>query len=136
MKKFVLLLALILCTGIIAMSQPRVVVKGYVSDSDGPLPGVCVYIQGTSTGTRTDFDGFYSIACNIGQTLVYSCIGYQDRAFRITYQTEIDVYMDIDEDEIVIITPTGVSDMIAMSSLPEERPSKWFFRPWKYYYDV
>ena len=38
-------------------------VSGTVVDSDGnPIPGVTVFISGTSQGTTTDFDGNYSIS--------------------------------------------------------------------------
>ena len=32
-------------------------VSGLVSDSDGPLPGATVIVQGTNNGVSTDFDG-------------------------------------------------------------------------------
>lgn len=37
------------------------VVRGTVSDANGPLPGANVIEQGTSNGVSTDFDGYYEI---------------------------------------------------------------------------
>lgn len=50
-------------------------ISGYVSDDSGPLPGVSVLIQGTTIGTETDFDGYYSIIVNPGDVLQFSYIG-------------------------------------------------------------
>ena len=51
-------------------------VTGNVSDATGPLPGVNIIKQGTSTGTQTDFDGNYSIASAVGDVLVFCLVGY------------------------------------------------------------
>ena len=54
-------------------------ITGTVSDENAlPIPGVNVIVQGTSNGTQTDFDGNYSITVNVGQTLVYSYVGYKN----------------------------------------------------------
>ncbi len=52
-------------------------VTGTVSDNSGPVPGVNIIVQGTTTGTQTDFDGNYSL--DVGSVmlyLVFSFIGY------------------------------------------------------------
>ena len=53
--------------------------SGYVTTGNHEkLPGVNVYIKGTSTGTVTNEDGFYSLKLPEGNTtIVYSFIGYQ-----------------------------------------------------------
>ena len=48
---------------------------GTVTDSSLPLPGVNVVIEGTSSGTQTDFDGKYTIMVNKGDVLVFSYLG-------------------------------------------------------------
>ncbi|MEQ8419798.1 MAG: carboxypeptidase-like regulatory domain-containing protein, partial [Arenibacter algicola] len=51
-------------------------ISGTVTDQDGlPLPGVNILVEGTTTGTQTDFDGLYSIDASVGQVLVFSYIG-------------------------------------------------------------
>lgn len=61
---------------------------GLISDEyDMPLPGVSVYVKGTSTGTVTDFDGLYTLVVKAGEiegsslTLVYSYIGFKVQEF-------------------------------------------------------
>jgi hypothetical protein len=52
-------------------------VSGTVMDENNqPLPGATVIVQGTTTGTFTDFDGKYQINAAQGQTLVFSYVGY------------------------------------------------------------
>lgn len=60
-------------------------ISGTVTDeNDLPIPGVNVIVKGTSSGTQTDFDGMYSISVNVGQTLVYSYVGYKNVERAIT----------------------------------------------------
>ena len=50
-------------------------ITGTVSDETGALPGVSVLIEGTTTGTETDFDGNYTIMANEGDNLRFSFVG-------------------------------------------------------------
>ena len=51
-------------------------ITGTVTDADGvPLPGANIVIEGTATGTQTDFDGNYSIEASEGQVLLFTYIG-------------------------------------------------------------
>lgn len=78
-KTFLKLLAavLLLLNGTMLFSQEKKTVGGVVSDETGPVPGVGVMISGTTTGTMTDADGRYSIVCVKGQTIEFSCMGYE-----------------------------------------------------------
>tara|TARA_B100000378_G_scaffold277902_1_gene279397 strand:+ start:3172 stop:6177 length:3006 start_codon:yes stop_codon:yes gene_type:complete len=59
-------------------NQNQQIISGTLSDHEGvPLPGVNVYVKGSSTGTMSNMDGHYSIRASIGDTLVYSYVGYQ-----------------------------------------------------------
>lgn len=52
-------------------------VSGIVTDVSGALPGVSVLIDGTTIGTETNFDGYYSITLPEGATTIsYSYLGY------------------------------------------------------------
>ena len=52
-------------------------VSGTVSDESGmPVAGVNIIVQGTSSGTQSDFDGNYSIMVNEGSILAFSYVGY------------------------------------------------------------
>jgi Ca-activated chloride channel family protein len=70
----------------------NVAISGTVTDDGGlPLPGANVIIRGTSTGTQTDFDGRYSIEAQLGQTLVYSYVGFETEEVRVGTNKIIDV---------------------------------------------
>ena len=56
-------------------------VTGKVTDESGePVIGAGVTVQGTTKGTITDIDGFYSIDATAGQVLTFSSIGYVDQS--------------------------------------------------------
>lgn len=108
MKKTLRLIFTLLLTLIagITFAQEKTV-TGTVTDSDGlPLPGVNVLIQGTNTGTQTDFDGNYSIQAEQGDILVFSFIGMESLEYTVGSVSIIDVAMDPDDailDEVVVV---------------------------------
>lgn len=92
---------------IIAMAQERTI-NGTIVDeqTDEPLIGVTVIVEGTTTGTTTDINGNYSIRAFAGQSLVFSYIGYNTVTIPITDQTEINLSMTMSTeelDEVIVI---------------------------------
>ena len=86
-------------------------VTGTVTDGSGvPLPGVNIVIQGTTTGTQTDFDGNYSIEAQTGSTLIFSYVGFGDALKVIGSSSNINVTLQAGEalDEVVV-TALGIS---------------------------
>jgi len=53
------------------------------ADDGGPLPGVSVVIQGTTQGVLTDADGNFSIPAQVGQTLVFTSVGFNKQTLVI-----------------------------------------------------
>ena len=93
-----------------AFAQEKTI-SGTVTDDTGlPLPGVNIIIKGTSTGTQSDFDGNYTIEAAVGQTLVYSYVGFETQEIAVGASNRIDVTMQagsvLDE---VVVTALGVS---------------------------
>lgn len=87
-------------------------ISGTVTDDMGmPLPGVNIVIQGTATGTQSDFDGNYSINAAVGQTLVFSYVGFTTIERAVTSTTSrINVQMESGEQlEQVVVTALGIS---------------------------
>ncbi|WP_127139203.1 SusC/RagA family TonB-linked outer membrane protein [Flagellimonas oceanensis] len=85
----------------------QITVQGMVTDTatQDPLPGVSIIIKGTSQGTATDFDGNYLIEANMGDTLVFSYIGFQPKEVVVSGST-MNVTLDEDTtllDEVVVI---------------------------------
>ena len=108
-KLFGVLLAMLLCTAF-AQSQEKTI-TGTVTDQGGiPLPGVNILVEGTTTGTQTDFDGNYAIEASVGQTLVFSYIGQRDERRSVGAQDVINVQMQEDAQalEEVVVTALGI----------------------------
>ena len=62
-------------------NETQYTVKGIVSDESGPLPGVSIVLQGTKTGTETDFEGSFEFprALNTGDVLIFSHLGMETK---------------------------------------------------------
>jgi len=61
------------------------IVKGLVSDEDGPLLGVNILLKGTSTGTFSDKNGGFTFpkALKKGDVLVFTFMGYDTKEMKI-----------------------------------------------------
>lgn len=92
-------------------AQERVI-SGTVTTADQgmPLPGVNVIIEGTRTGTVTDFDGNYSINAEAGDVLSFSSMGYQTVKRTVGAEDEINVAMEADLQALdeVVVTSFGI----------------------------
>jgi TonB-linked SusC/RagA family outer membrane protein len=84
-------------------------VTGVVIDEDTnePLPGVNIYIKGTTIGTITDASGKYEIEVpNENAILAFKYIGYQTQEIPVAGNAEINVNLGFEAeylDEIVVI---------------------------------
>ena len=66
-------------------AQQSNVIRGTVVDEAGePLAGVSVIIQGTTTGTSTDFDGRFEIKARNGDVLEVSFVGFETQAITVS----------------------------------------------------
>lgn len=93
--KKLLLLLVILPFSVLAQSG----LSGIVTDktTKQPLPGVNVVIQGSSTGTQTDFDGKFQLPkLNVGDKVLVSYIGYKNQT--ITYNSQKEVSIALEEE--------------------------------------
>ncbi|MGM0566024.1 MAG: SusC/RagA family TonB-linked outer membrane protein [Bacteroidota bacterium] len=73
------------------------VVEGVVTgaDTQESLPGVNVFLPGTSTGTVTDTEGNYSLTVpDDAETLKFSFVGYSTKEVEIGNRTTIDVSLE------------------------------------------
>ncbi|MGQ8337473.1 SusC/RagA family TonB-linked outer membrane protein [Sunxiuqinia sp. A32] len=83
-------------------------IKGNVTDLLGaPLPGVTVFVKGTTQGTVSDSDGNYTLDDVVTDAiLVFSFVGMQTQEIPVAGQTSIDVIME--EDAI------GIEEVVAI----------------------
>jgi TonB-dependent SusC/RagA subfamily outer membrane receptor len=85
-------------------------ISGIITDSDGlPIPGVNVIVKGTSIGTQTDFDGYYSINAPVGSKIVYSYLGYTTEEVTVGKSGVINLAMTEDSEALseVVVTAYG-----------------------------
>ncbi len=77
----------------ISFAQEKTI-SGTVSDDVGlPLPGANIIIKETNTGTQSDFDGNYSLTVNVGQTLVFSYVGFETQEVTVGVANTINIAM-------------------------------------------
>ena len=65
-----------LCIGAV-FGQGQTISGTVLDKANEPVIGATVMVEGTTTGTITDFDGKFSINCAVGAELVFSYMGYQ-----------------------------------------------------------
>ncbi len=103
------------------ISQAQVqTISGVVLDENSePLFGVTVAVKDTNKGTSTDMDGTYSLEAEIGQTLVFTFVGYDAREVLIDRQ-EINVTMvsGMALGEVVLVGSRRPSRTVVESTVP------------------
>ena len=83
-------------------------IKGQVNDAeDGmSIPGVNVTVKGITGGTITDIDGNFLISAEIGNTLIFSYIGYKTQEFKIIDGSVINIELesgDVGIEEVIVV---------------------------------
>jgi TonB-linked SusC/RagA family outer membrane protein len=107
MKTKLQFILLLMTVTSLSWAQGGKTITGTVTDDvGGPLPGVSILVQGTTTGTQTDFDGHYSIEATAENTLEFSYLGFKTQDIVVADQMEINVNMITsanDLDEVVVV---------------------------------
>lgn len=124
-KYFLHLLLLLIPVAIIA--QTTVTGTVTASDTGEPLPGVSIIIQGSSTGTSTDFDGNYTIEAEQGDVLLFSYIGFRNQEIPVS-DAVLNVSLQEDTqqlDEVVVIGYGTVKKEDATGSVTAISPKEF-----------
>ena len=111
-KNLLTLLFLGLSVSLFAQST----ISGTVKDTSGEvLPGVNIYLKGTSFGASSDFDGNYSIT-NVpdgNYTIIATYLGFDSFTKQITVSGEnltLDVVMNENAESLDVVVVTGVAN--------------------------
>jgi TonB-linked SusC/RagA family outer membrane protein len=100
-------LSMVLSSSII-FAQEKTITGKVTAEGEGPLPGVNVTVQGTTTGAITDLNGGYSIKVpGTSAVLVFSSIGYSTKQVAVGTQTVIDVVLQSDVTALSEVVVTG-----------------------------
>ena len=116
MKKLILF-SLMILSSFMTFSQ----ISGKIVDADSnqPLPGATILVQGTDDGVVTDFDGEFTIqAATAGNTLVISYLGYETQEV-IAQDGILVVALALSAESLdEIILTSGVIDLAEMRATP------------------
>lgn len=85
-------------------------ITGQVIDEDGePLIGATIVVKGVNVGTTTNIEGEYTIEASVGNTLVFSYIGYSTQEIKVGQNSVINVTLkdNLRLDEVVV-TALGI----------------------------
>ena len=91
MKTLFFIIFLNLLTG---LTFAQITIKGKVTDESGdPLPGVNIYVKGTTNGAITDINGMYQLNVNKNDVVVFKFIGFEPYEVTIGDKTTINVVL-------------------------------------------
>lgn len=85
----------------------RTVSGTVVDDTNNPLPGVNIKIEGTSSGTTTDLDGKYELSVADGNSLTFSYIGFVPQTIAVGSRSVVDVTLVPDYEELEEVVVVG-----------------------------
>lgn len=89
------------------IAQNNLTITGTIRDATGEgIPGATILVKGTSTGTATDVNGYYSLSAPSDAVLVISYVGYTTKEVQINGQTSVDIIIESSAsslDEIIIV---------------------------------
>lgn len=112
MKTIINIMMLFCC----AITFAQTAVKGTVTDNTGlPLPGANIIIDGTTTGTISDFDGNYTLTYNQSPpfTITVSSVGFESMTKEVTTNPQI---LDF-----VLVEGTSLDEVVISASRTPER---------------
>jgi len=105
-KRFLVFVLALIIFGVQAFAQSTV--SGKVTDESGePLVGAYVLVKGTTTGTTTNLDGFWTLpGVRSGSVLEFSSIGYATQTVAVGSSKTINAVLKNDNlflDDVVIV---------------------------------
>lgn len=107
MKRCLLVLLVLLQISLVATAQKRTVSGVVRGAENAPLEGVTVTLKGTTTTTRTNAQGAYSLSVSGNNSLlVFSSVGYDEQTVNAGTKTSVNVTLNTRSavaDEVVIV---------------------------------
>jgi len=112
-----LLVGLMLLTSITTFAQ----VSGKVLDveTNDPLPGATIIVQGTADGVVTGFDGTFEIDVENGEELIISYLGYETAFVVSTVDDFMEIYLEPNLNQLgEVVVTSGVIDIAKVRTTP------------------
>lgn len=95
----------------VAVAQTMKNIQGKITDENGePLIGVNIFVEGSSTGTITDFDGNFAMQVPGHSRLKVSYIGYVSQMIPVSKKNVYQIIMKQDTEVLdeVVVTALGI----------------------------
>lgn len=101
-------LGLIFCVQATAQTK---LINGIVKDGEGPLNGVSIAVDGSTTGAQTDKNGRFQIAVPSNATLIFSYQGHITRKVEVTGQANLTILLTREDKQLqeVVVTALGIT---------------------------
>lgn len=127
-KKASLTMAFLLFVSVIT-AQVSVTGKVIDAEMNQPLPGANIMVKGSSLGTQSDFDGFFSIDVQVGETLIVSYLGYVTQELVIENNVALQIELSpsansLDEVIVVGYGSTSKKKIISAVSVVDDKALK------------
>ncbi len=99
---------LMLCAIVANAQTKKLTITGTVlsSETSRPIPGVTVRAENAKKGVITDTAGRFTFKAEAGQTLVFSYVGFDEQAFKVTRAQDIRISLrvrTVENEEVVVI---------------------------------
>ena len=94
-----------------AVQQQKTTVAGTVTDAAGePIIGASIVVKGTTRGTVSDADGYFTLSAPQGATLEVSCIGFEKKTIKVPASGKVSVSLSEDSRSLgdVVVTAMGI----------------------------
>jgi TonB-linked SusC/RagA family outer membrane protein len=113
MRKFTIVLALLLMAGLQGVLAQTRVISGVVTSSEdkSPIPGVTIVVKSTTIGTTTNIDGKYVLTVPAKYDfLTFSYVGMKTKEVKIGESITLDVVLDPDVMNLdaIVVTAIGI----------------------------
>ncbi len=111
LKLLCLLILIPFCRCLFAQEGEKVV-TGTILDPQGlSVIGASIMVEGTTTGTTTDFDGNFSLNVTEGSTLVISYLGYTTQHIVVDARTHYAITLHEDQQQLEEVVVIGYGTM-------------------------
>lgn len=105
--RFITLLAYFFFVSISVKAQTKKISGNVLDESNNPLFGVSVILQGKTEGTQTLADGKYSIDAAPGDVLDFSFVGYTSQKIKVDNSAIVNVILKVTTDKLGEVVVVG-----------------------------
>jgi TonB-linked SusC/RagA family outer membrane protein len=110
MRKSLTLLAVLVCSCMLALAQTKQI-SGKITDSKGsPVPGVTIKVKGSRAGTSADADGNFTLKASPTATLIISGIGFETQQVAVADRDNLTIALKASDASLseVVVTALGI----------------------------